>query len=203
MCARLPRLHLVLVFIGVVLFQSGLASAQGGVIVVSREEVLREIEAVKRLTAIEEQMTGQLQSSVDTVESILAAEESELARSRPDMEPEVFEKRAQDFDRRVRTFRRETQERAAFVKRGFADAKISIVEALPEIIEEVRKREGAHVVLNRDLILATDPGLDLTKVVIALFNETGPMPPAPKIDLTRPLLPPSSDETPSDSGTDQ
>ena len=148
-------------------------------------------------------MAAQLQASVSAVETQLAAEESELARLRPDLDTDEFRLRAQDFDRRVRAVRRETQERAAFVKRGFAEAKNAIIEALPGVIEEVRQRQGALIIVDRDMILAADPRLDLTEEVIALFNKKGPRPPAPKIDLTRPLLPAPSAQAAEDGQSAQ
>ena len=161
------------------------------ILMVSRERLLRESEAASQLREAEEVMTRQLQASVDAAKAQLAAEEAELTELRQELEAEAFEERAQDFDRRIRAVRREAQERAAFLQRGFQEARATLVAALPELLEQVRRNAKADVILNADNVLAAADGVDVTAEVIALMDAEGPRPPAPKIDLTEPLLAPA------------
>lgn len=165
------------------------APAGDGIVIVSKERVLRESAVASRLRRAEEAMTGQLQLSLDSAKAQLAAEEAELTQLRTELEPEVFDARAQDFDRRIRTVRREAQERAALLQRGFQEARASIVRALPAILEKVRVEAGASVVLNADQVLAVEAGVDRTDRVIELLDTELRDPPVPQIDLSRPLMP--------------
>ncbi|MEM1300663.1 MAG: OmpH family outer membrane protein [Pseudomonadota bacterium] len=160
------------------------------ILVVSRERVLREASIARTLKDAEEAMTRQLQTSVDDATARLAAEEEELAKLRAELDAEAFEQRAKDFDRRIRAVRRAAQERAAFLQRGFQEARASVVAALPSLLEQVRVARGASLVLNADQILAADAGVDVTEELIALMDAEGPRPLPPKIDLSLPLLPP-------------
>lgn len=166
------------------------AARSDGILMVSRERLLRDSAAASQLREAEEAMTRQLQASVDAAKAQLAAEEAELTELRKELEAEAFEERAQDFDRRIRAVRREAQERAAFLQRGFQEARATLVAALPDLLEQVRINADAEVVLNADNVLAAGPGVDVTVEVLELMDAEGPRPPPPKIDLTLPLLAP-------------
>lgn len=173
------------------------------VVIVSRERVLREAEVASRLRNAEEEMTRRLQASVDAAKAQLAAEEAELTQLRAELDTETFDARAQDFDRRIRAVRREAQERAAFLQRGFQEARATIVKALPALFEQVRQEAGAALVLNADQVLASGTGLDRTDRVIALLNASGQGPALPKIDLERPLVAPPAPQPENGDGTVQ
>ncbi|MFK7943422.1 MAG: OmpH family outer membrane protein [Paracoccaceae bacterium] len=193
----MPRRRLLCLLAAVVLGQHGEAQAND-IVMVSRDRLLRESEAANLLGAAEERMTRQLQASVDEAKAQLAAEEAELTKLRATLEPEAFEVRAKDFDRRIRAVRREAQERAAFLQRGFQEARASIVAALPGILERVRVELGVDVVLNADNVLAAAAGIDVTDQVVALIDAEGPRPPPPKIDLSLPLLAPRQSQSQDD-----
>lgn len=173
------------------------------IIMVSRERLLRESAAATALREAEDAMTKQLQASVDAAEAQLAAEEAELTKLRAQMAPAEFEERAKDFDRRIRNVRRQTQERAAFLNRGFQEARSTLLAALPELFEKVRLDAKADVVLSADHVLAATQGVDVTDQVLQLMDAEGPRPPAPKIDLASPLLEPAGIATPQGQQTEQ
>ena len=172
------------------------ARANDRIIVVSRERVLREVEIARYLREAEGRLTRQLQVSVDEAKAQFAIEEEQLSELRAELDSESFAARAQDFDRRIRAVRRETQERATFLQRGFQEARAAIVAALPGLLERVRVEHGARLILNADQVLAVGEGVDVTDTVIALMDAEGPRPLPPKIDLSRPLLAPPADPVP-------
>ncbi|HET7409219.1 MAG TPA: OmpH family outer membrane protein [Paracoccaceae bacterium] len=166
------------------------AAAQGGIIVVSRERILREAEAARRLHEAEAALTKELQGQIDATKAALADEEEELARLRGEMAEAEFEARVADFDRRVRQARRVAQERAGILQEGFQDARAAILAALPQLIERLRVETGASIVIDADQVLAMDGAIDMTDRAIDLFDMHGPSPSLPEIDLSGPLLAP-------------
>jgi Skp family chaperone for outer membrane proteins len=164
---------------------------QGEVAYVSRERILQEVESARRFRAAETELTAKLQARIDEAKASLAAEESDLAQRRSELSPDEFEALAVDFDRRLRLVRLVAQERVTELQRGFQQGRANMVAALPAILEDVRREAGVKVLLNSDAILAVDPALDLTSRAIELFDEKGPRPHVPKVDLTSPLLPPA------------
>ena len=160
------------------------------VIVVSRDRILREADAARRLRAAEEEMTARLQGLIDATKVRLADEEEELTRLRGELAAAEFELRIADFDQRVRQARRVAQERAALLQKGFQDARTEVVAALPALMERLRIDAGARLVVNADQALAADPAIDLTDRAIALFDAEGPSPAIPDVDLSRPLSEP-------------
>ena len=165
-----------------------------GIIVVSRERILRESEVAQKLRQAEQALTSQLQASVDAAKASLDAEEIELTRLRAELPAEEFENRAADFDQRIRLVRREAQERAAVLQRVFQDARARLVAALPPVLERLRTEHGAAMVLGADQVLAIGPGIDVTDRAIELFNAEGGRIEIPNLDLSIPLIAPDRQE---------
>jgi Skp family chaperone for outer membrane proteins len=186
------RRGLLAVGIGAAALGGGVAGAQPSreVVVVSRERILREARAARRLRDAEEEMTARLQSQIDATKVQFADEEEELTRLRTELATAEFEARIADFDQRVRSARRIAQERAATLQKGFQEARAAIVAALPGLMERLRVDAGARLVVNADQVLALDPALDMTDRAVALFDADGPMPEVPGIDLSVPLTEP-------------
>lgn len=164
---------------------------------ISRERLLRDVEVARQLRQAEQRMTERLQAQIDETRVALAAEEAELAEVRETLPVDELDRRIQDFDRRMRLARQITQERAASLQKGFQDARAAVVAGLPALIERLRQEVGADVILNADQVLAADPALDLTDRAVSLFDEAGPKPPIPDIDLTLPvreLVAPEADD---------
>lgn len=180
------------------------AQAQsGGIGIVSRERVLREVEVAKELQRSENALTLRLQDQIDTAKASLAEEEAELATLRAEIPAEEFEARAVDFDRRVKLVRRNAQERVSLVQRTFQEARAAIVAALPGVLEKVRVEAGIEIVINADQVLAAPSTLDLTARVVEVFNREGPRPAVPSFDLDAPLLPPATLEPAADPEQNQ
>jgi Skp family chaperone for outer membrane proteins len=177
--------------------QAATAQPASDVVVVSRERILREASAARRLRVAEEQTTAQLQGQIDDTKVQFAEEEEELTRLRAELPAAEFEARVADFDQRVRLARRVAQERAAILQKDFQDARAAIVAALPSIMERLRVEAGARVVVNADQVLAADVAIDLTDRAIALFDAEGPSPDIPELDLSRPLFEPQSGAQPA------
>jgi Skp family chaperone for outer membrane proteins len=180
-----------------VLMGQARAQPSSDVIIVSRERILREAEAARRLRAAEEEMTARLQGQIDETKVRFAEEEEELARLRPELAAAEFEARVTDFDSRVRQARRVAQERAATLQKGFQDARAAIVAALPALMEQLRLKAGARLIVNADQVLAADQTVDMTDRAIELFDAVGPSPAVPDLDISRPLFEPQSDARPA------
>lgn len=172
-----------------------LATADGGVYVVSRERLLQKSAPTARLREAEVEMTAALQAEIDRVKAALAAEEADLARVRDTATESEMARRGQDFDRRFRLARRIAQERASAVQLSFQEARAALVASLPAVLDALRRDVGASVILNADQTLAFDPAADITDRAIALFNARVPVPQVRAVDLSFPPLgPEASDE---------
>lgn len=178
------------------------ALAEGGIIILSRERLLREASASRQLAEAEATLTEQLQTQIDTTKEALAEEEEELARLRGQLSEAEFEARGADFDRRVRQARRVAQERAAILQTEFQEARAAVLGYLPELIERLREETGASLVLDAEQVLARDDAIDVTDRAIALFDSEGPAPDVPELDLSAPLLEPQASESEAPTSPD-
>lgn len=172
---------------------------QSDVVIVSRERMLREVNAAQALAVAEQEYAAQLQHQVDRFREALAKEEADLAQMRSELSPEDLNLRIADFDRRVRLGRRLSQERASELQASFQNSRARIVAALPGILEMLRIEAGAQIVLNAEQVLAADAGLDMTSRAIELYDQEGPPPVMPEIDLTLPM-PDAVDARPDPAG---
>jgi Skp family chaperone for outer membrane proteins len=172
------------------------AADEVAILTVSRKRLLNDTIHAQVLLKAEIELTAELQRRVDAVKAELAAVEQELARVRPTLDRKVFAARVAAFDRKVRRQRRQTQKYAATLQTVFRAERQKLVEALDPLLEEVREAHGASVVLNVDQVLASDPALDVTDQVIALFNDTVPPPTVPDLDVLGPAPAPAPSLTP-------
>jgi len=173
--------------LGQVLGRGRAAADESVIIVVSRKRLLNDTAHARDLLKAETQLTAELQLRVDAIKAELTLEEQDLARLRPTLDREVFAARVEAFDRRVRRQRRAAQKHAAALQNAFRAERLKLVEALGPLLEEVRRAHGASVVLNSEQVLTSDPALDVTDEVIALFNATVGPPVVPDLDLLGPL----------------
>ncbi len=158
------------------------------VIVVSREQVLRESAAGRALREAERELGARFQAEVDAIKRGIDAEEAELTRLRGEIERGEFDRRAARFDRKVRIARRRSQRRAAELQQAVREARERLTAELAPILIELLRAEGASIVLDADQVLVAAPSVNMTDAVIALFDQRVE---APEIVLPEgpPLLP--------------
>lgn len=168
------------------------AQEEGGILVVSRKRILNETRHARALLEAEKRLTAELQSRIDETKSELAAEEQDLARLRSSLPREEFEARTAAFDRRVRHERREAQRQAAALQTAFRTERVKLLEALGEVLEQVRAERGARLILNEEQAMAVDPAIDVTDAVIERFDAM--VPPSEVPDLAD-ILSRASEET--------
>ena len=190
-------LGLVPMGLGPVGFVASRAAAEpAGILVVSRKRMLNETAHARALLKAEIALTAELQKRVDQIKAELTAEEQELARLRPTLEREVFDARVAEFDRKIRSERRAAQKQGADLQNIFRAERLKLVEAMGPLLEEVRAAHGASVILNLDQTLTSDPALDVTDELIALFNANVPAPVFPKFEALFPTQLPVSPTEP-------
>ncbi|MEO1315553.1 MAG: OmpH family outer membrane protein [Pseudomonadota bacterium] len=161
------------------------------ILIVNRAQVLAESAAARALATSERELGATLQAEVDRVQAELALEEEELARVRGSMPREAFEARAGAFRARVQRERRAAQAQAAAIDKVFREARRELVNRLQPILEEVRRRKGADVIINADSVLAARPEADVTGEVLLVFDARVP---PPEITIPEPQAPPAVEE---------
>lgn len=164
-------------------------SATVSIAVVSRDRLLLEVAAARRIFVAEREMTAALQSVIDSTRAGLESEERELTRLRATLDPATFAERAKEFDRRMRLARSETQDRAGRLQKTFQTARARLVADLPAVLERVRDEAGVDLLIDAEAVLAVRGALDLTERAIAIHDETVEVPITSDFDVTAPLLP--------------
>lgn len=156
--------------------QTGETDRAPMILVVNRARVLAESAAARALAAMERDLGAKLQAEVDAVQDELAAEEEELARLRSTLAKGAFDARADAFRERVQRERRQAQAQAAAIDRVFREARRELVARLQPILDEVRARRGADIVVNAESVLAARPEADVTAEVLVVFDARVPIP---------------------------
>jgi len=167
------------------------AQQRAPVLVLSRDQVLRQGRAGQALSAAEERLTRAFQARVDAAKQALETEEAELARLRGSLPEAEFQRRTAAFDRKVRATRRESQRRAAELQTIFREEREKLNRALVPILIAVLKDRGADIVLDSREILVARPGTDITDEVIERFDASVEPPEidpgtAPSLPVTEP-----------------
>lgn len=172
--------------------QAAQPAAARPVLLISRRRLLAEPREAVVLAAAERAMTAQLQEQIDAVKADFSTEEQELARLRNVLDRAVFDERVATFDREVRAARADAQQRAAALQTAFREAREQFEARLRPILERVRLRYRASVMIDLEAALAADPAADVTDEVIAILDaESGP-PEIPSVPGLSPPAPPGA-----------
>ena len=150
------------------------AAASVKVIVVDTQRVIHESKAGKAIEA-------QLQQRFATYQKDFAKQEAELKSTRQALQKQqtilaqdAFTAKAKEFDMHVGEVGRNEQQaqRALLVAQNEAMAKE--IGAIREILEEIAKKRGANLVLDRAAVMFFDAAFDVTDEVLKRLDEKMP-----------------------------
>ena len=144
------------------------------VILVDVGEISRSSLAGKDLTRQGETLNAELQAGQARLEQEFRAEEQELIRQRALLSPEAFEEKSRAVGQKIAAARNDLEDKARRYQIGLQRANATIQSALTPIYQELMKKHGANLILDRRLTVMPGPGLDVTREVIDSLDASLP-----------------------------
>ena len=131
----------------------------------------------KAMKSIHEQFAkyqGEMQTSIDTEKQALQKEEEELNRKRTLLAPEVFAEERKKFQGRIVGLQRKVQETNQMLNQVRAKATAKVGDVLRTVVQEIVTSNGITIVFHKNQTVISDPGLDISQLVLAELDKRLP-----------------------------
>lgn len=162
----------------VVMAASGTALAQSAqsanVIVVDSTQIVRTSLAGQDLARQAENQNAELQAERARLEQEFRTEEQDLVRQQGILSPEAFEERRRTVAQRISSSQNELQDKARRFQIGLQRAEAELQRQLNPIYQELMRKHGANLVLDRRSIIMSGPGMDVTTEVVDELDQALP-----------------------------
>jgi outer membrane protein len=153
------------------------------VAVVDYERVLKECEAGKDVVRQIDAYRKEFQAEVRREEDKLRKVEDELKQQRATLPPDDFDKKRRAFEDRVITLQRRAQDSVRALESTFQESINKIHDMLLPQLEELTRKQGYNVVIDKTKVAIVLKTLDVTEEAIAALNKK-----VPKLKVAKPTI---------------
>lgn len=140
------------------------------VLTLDEEQLFLETRFGKRVQAELEAARSELAAENRQIEADLIAEERQLTEQRAELPPEVFAPLAQAFDEKVQRIRHEREDRSVELQRRLEEERQEFLARVGPVLVELARSRNAAVILDRNAILMSLEGIDVTQDAIELLD---------------------------------
>lgn len=144
------------------------------VLVVDMKRVLDESKAAESVQRKIEVRRSEFQKEIAGKEDEIRGEEQELLQSRGKMEAKTYSEKEDQLRQKFRDVETYVVERRRVLEQATTDSMGHVRSVLQTILTDIAKKKGAKVVLNKQLVLWSEPALDVTDDVLANLNKQLP-----------------------------
>jgi len=123
---------------------------------------------------------GELKSKKDSMQKVIDEKQNELLKLNEVLEKQSMmlsmdakEDKAKEFDRKKREFKYLYEDLTEEMRKAEAEARKGVIEALESVVQDIGKREGYTLLLERRSsgIMYFDGAIDITEKVVKLFDQ--------------------------------
>lgn len=149
--------------------------------VLNTEIIERDSLAAKGIRLERDKFIARYQQAVKTVETDLREEEQRLTQQRNVLSPEVFQQQVEAFQEKFAGEQQAMQIKQQNLQTVFQQAMIEVNQEVLRISSQVAQELGINMVMAQNMILLSDPSMDITRPVLELLNER-----LPQVDFQNP-----------------
>ena len=140
--------------------------------IVDTDLILRDSLASKGVFLERDKYATQYQSQVTEDEKKLRTEDQELAQQRGVMAPDVFQKRVEDFQKKLADYQTKFRDKQERLNYSVEQSLREVEQIMMTVAQEVVKERGINlVVMRRQILMFSDPGMDITAPVLTKLNQ--------------------------------
>lgn len=148
--------------------------------------ILRQSKAGAEVARQIEGFGQEAQRDIAAQEQALRDEEEKLASQQGVLSREAFQREAQAFQQRVADMQREVQQRKSAIDQSMLQGNQQIFRAIEEILSELARERGFHLVLERTQVAAiVNRRMELTEEVQRRLDERLPSVSVPPPQVSR------------------
>lgn len=148
--------------------------------VLDYQTVLRTCAACQQIRQKVESYREEFQNEIAGEETRLKRAEQALQQQRTILSPEAFEEKRRKFERDVIDTQRTAQDRIRQLERTFNVAQAQVQEAIIPIVQDMTRKMGFNVVVDKSQVLFARRQLDITEEVLKELDARLPRVEVPK-----------------------
>jgi len=149
-----------------------LGSISSPVLTVDSDRVFLESAFGRRVAGEVESKAADLAAGFRQIEADLEKEERELTEQRPTLPADEFRTLADQFDQKVQSIRQQQAAKERDLNQLLDKEREVFLRAAAPVLEQLMRRSGAVVILERRSIFYSANAIEITDAAIALLDET-------------------------------
>lgn len=142
--------------------------------VLNTEIIERDSLAAKGVRLERDKFINQYQQEIREIEAELREEEQRLTQQRNVLSPEVFQQQVEEFQEKFATEQQTLQIKQQNLQAVYQQAMIEINQEVLRISSQVAQELGINMVMAQNLVLLSDPSMDITRPVLDQLNQRLP-----------------------------
>ncbi|HEX2870167.1 MAG TPA: OmpH family outer membrane protein [Polyangiaceae bacterium] len=160
---------------------TGVADAEQKTAVVDSQRVVLETEEGLRVQATLRKLFDARQLELDRKQNELQKEREALEKQRNVLSQAVLAQRTEKWQKDVAAVQQQFAEYSKELQRKQSELTQPMLARITDIVKQLARKEGFHLVVEKQTAIYVGDGLDLTDRVIQLYNQaaTPAKPPAP------------------------
>lgn len=136
------------------------------------QKVLNECDAGKKAKTDLEALIKSKESSIEEKGKNIETLKSELKNQASVLSPEAKKNKEDELERLLRDYQRIVQDSQAEVKKKEGELTEAIIKGVHELVDDIGKKEGYTVIIEKSLALYANTDLDITDDVIKRYNKS-------------------------------
>ena len=142
--------------------------------VLNTEIIERDSLAAKGVRLERDKYISLYQQEIKTIEAELREEEQRLTQQRNVLSPEVFQQQVEEFQEKFAVEQQTLQVKQQNLQAVYQQSMIVINQEVLKISSQIAQERGINLVMAQNLVLLSDPSMDVTRPVLELLNERLP-----------------------------
>ena len=142
--------------------------------VLSTQLIERDSLAAKGVRLERDKFLTKYQTEVRELETEMRDEDQRLAQQRNVLAPEVFQQQVEAFQQKMGTVQRDLRVKQQNLTAVYEQALNEIRQEMMRISSTIAQERGINMVLPQQLVLLSDPSMDITRPVLEILNERLP-----------------------------
>ena len=142
--------------------------------VLNTEIIERDSLAAKGVRLERDKFINRYQQEIKTIETELREEEQRLTQQRNVLSPEVFQQQVEAFQEKFAIEQQNIRVKQQNLQAVFQQAMIEINQEVLRISSQVAQERGINMVMAQNMVLLSDPSMDITREVLDLLNQRLP-----------------------------
>ena len=142
--------------------------------VLNMQGIERDSLAAKGVRLERDKFLAKYQAQVKELETEMREEDQRLVQQRNVLAPEVFKQQVEAFQQKMGTVQQDLRLKQQALNTVYQQAMVEINQEMMRITQTIAQERDLNMVLPQNIVLLSDPSMDITRPVLEILNERLP-----------------------------